>query len=101
MRRSNEIQQQIVEKFGNNQDPNMTILDKAKSAVALCRTLLSNNPNKRYLKTQKSQPDTDDNKDNSPSNIEQYSKQENLNTFLDKKDKKKQKKKVELDLILI
>ena len=71
----------------------MTILDKAKSAVALCRTLLSNNPNKRYLKTQKSQPDTDDNKDNSPSNIEQYSKQENLNTFLDKKDKKKHNKK--------
>eukprot|EP01084_Bolivina_argentea_P317855 551124_1 len=68
VRRSNEIQQQIVEKFGNNQDPNMTILDKAKSAVQLCRTLLSNNPNKRYLKSSKSQQDdhsnTGDNEDN-------------------------------------
>ena len=92
VRRSNEIQQQIVEKFGNNQDPNMTILDKAKSAVQLCRTLLSNNPNKRYLgqqqmlKATKSQPDTDDNKDSSSSNIEEYSKSQHL-------DKKKQKKK--------
>ena len=99
VRRSNEIQQQIVEKFGNNQDPNMTILDKAKSAVQLCRTLLSNNPNKRYLgqsqglKAAKSQPDTDDNKDNSASNIAEYSKNQNLDTYADKQGKKKQKKK--------
>merc|ERR1719242_128912 len=60
VRRSNEIQQEIVEKFGNNQDPNMTILDKARSAVALCRQLLSQNPNKRFalnkLNTQQSTP---------------------------------------------
>merc|ERR1719242_2284618 len=60
VRRSNEIQQEIVEKFGNNQDPNMTILDKARSAVALCRQLLSQNPNKRFalsaMKTQQSTP---------------------------------------------
>eukprot|EP01084_Bolivina_argentea_P270795 460537_1 len=68
VRRSNEIQQQIVEKFGNNQDPNMTILDKAKSAVQLCQTLLSNNPNKRYLKSVKSEPDPDDSKDNKNNN---------------------------------
>eukprot|EP01083_Nonionella_stella_P029359 80834_1 len=62
VRRSNEIQQQIVEKFGNNQDPNMTILDKAKSAVTLCRTLLSNNPNKRYVSSSsnKHQTQTED-----------------------------------------
>merc|ERR1719464_2641292 len=59
VRRSNEIQQQIVEKFGNNQDPNKTILDKAKDAVKLCRSLLSNNPNKRYLKSAKSQENND------------------------------------------
>merc|ERR1712190_439433 len=53
VRRSNEIQQQIVEKFGNNQDPNVSILDKAKDAVQLCQTLLSNNPNTKRYATQK------------------------------------------------
>ena len=77
----------------------MTILDKAKSAVQLCRTLLSNNPNKRYLgqqqmlKPAKSQPDTDDNKDNSGSHLQAYSKHQNLD--------KKKKKKEERDHILI
>lgn len=78
VRRSNEIQQQIVEKFGNNQDPNMTILDKARSAVALCRQLLSQNPNKRFalnaLSSQKSTPsnpsdDVEDSKE--PDNADQ------------------------------
>jgi len=48
VRRSNEIQQQIVEQFGSNQKPSHSIVDKARAAVQLCRTLLSNNPNKRY-----------------------------------------------------
>eukprot|EP00484_Ammonia_sp_Unknown_P030971 CAMPEP_0197026418 /NCGR_PEP_ID=MMETSP1384-20130603/6503_1 /TAXON_ID=29189 /ORGANISM="Ammonia sp." /LENGTH=536 /DNA_ID=CAMNT_0042455073 /DNA_START=73 /DNA_END=1683 /DNA_ORIENTATION=- len=99
VRRSNEIQQQIVEKFGNNQDPNMTILDKAKEAVALCRTLLSNNPNKRFMTAQKSNPDNkgdaDDAKENPhvPSKVEEYSKNENLSTYADTKEKKAKKKK--------
>merc|ERR1712176_76845 len=79
VRRSNEIQQQIVEKFGNNQDPNVSILDKARAAVLLCHTLLSNNPNKRYLKSAKSQEnnDGDDSKDNG-NKIEQYGNKEDL-----------------------
>eukprot|EP00485_Elphidium_margaritaceum_P010641 CAMPEP_0202694714 /NCGR_PEP_ID=MMETSP1385-20130828/8497_1 /ASSEMBLY_ACC=CAM_ASM_000861 /TAXON_ID=933848 /ORGANISM="Elphidium margaritaceum" /LENGTH=548 /DNA_ID=CAMNT_0049350611 /DNA_START=90 /DNA_END=1736 /DNA_ORIENTATION=+ len=57
VRRSNDIQQQVVETFGNNQHPNTSIVDKAKDAVDLCRTLLLNNPNKRLLTTAaKSQP---------------------------------------------
>merc|ERR1712048_1237653 len=81
VRRSNEIQQQIVEKFGNNQDPNKTILDKAKDAVKLCQTLLSNNPNTKRYATQKIKTiaTTDDQKDDKvASKMEEYSKNENL-----------------------
>merc|ERR1712228_560673 len=82
VRRSNEIQQQIVEKFGNNQDPNMSILDKARDAVKLCRTLLSNNPNKRYqIKT----ADSDQKEQTSASAMEQYSKNEKLQSTKHKK----------------
>merc|ERR1712176_19143 len=89
VRRSNEIQQQIVEKFGNNQDPNKTILDKAKDAVKLCQTLLSNNPNTKRYATQKIKTNTtDDQKDDKvASKMEEYSKNENLQSTKPKKKK--------------
>merc|ERR1712176_135997 len=89
VRRSNEIQQQIVEKFGNNQDPNKTILDKAKDAVKLCQTLLSNNPNTKRYATQKIKTNTTDDQkeDKVASKMEEYSKNENLQSTKPKKKK--------------
>merc|ERR1719464_1313205 len=45
------LQQQVVEQFGNNQDPHMSIAAKAKAAVQLCRALLATNQ-KRYAQNQ-------------------------------------------------
>jgi len=53
VRRSNDIQQQIVEQFGNNSQN--SIVEKARAAVQLCRKLLTQNPNKRYAQSQQSQ----------------------------------------------
>merc|ERR1719242_1413899 len=83
VRRSNEIQQQIVEKFGNNQYPNKTILDKAKDAVKLCRSLLSNNPNKRYQKL----TTTNTVDDQKSSKMVEYSKEQNLQKMTTKNKK--------------
>lgn len=41
VRRSNELQQEVVEIFGNNQELNKSTEDKAKDAILLCRALLS------------------------------------------------------------
>merc|ERR1712176_675971 len=89
VRRSNEIQQQIVEKFGNNQDPNKTILDKAKDAVKLCQTLLSNNPNTKRYATQKIKTNTTDDQktEQVASKMEEYLKNENLQSTKPKKKK--------------
>ena len=70
----------------------MSILDKAKEAVKLCRTLLSNNPNKRYLAASSNNvTSSDDQKQQIVSKLEQYSQKENLQST--KKSNKQKNKK--------